>query len=139
MPNLMSEVIKSFGVECHELFSIKTPYNTPVVSEHGEEQFYFTLYGLYDNKGIACPSILCDLLNGSLRIELLPFKPKFSDKYWYINSKGGSESALYSDETVDIILYKLGNCYRTCEEAEVNRDKWVAFYKSDEVLEVQHD
>ena len=32
--------------------------------------------------------------------------------------------------------YKLGNCYRTKEEAEANRDKWVKFYKSDEVLEV---
>ena len=32
--------------------------------------------------------------------------------------------------------YKLGNCYRTREEAEANRDKWVAFYASDDVLEV---
>lgn len=32
--------------------------------------------------------------------------------------------------------YKLGNCYRTKAEAEFNRDKWMAFYASDEVLEV---
>ena len=42
----------------------------------------------------------------------------------------------WTDRTLDYSLYKLGNCYRTEEEAESNRDKWVTFYASDEVLEV---
>ena len=40
------------------------------------------------------------------------------------------------NDFIDRMLYKLGNFYRTAEEAEANRDKWVAFYASDEVLEV---
>lgn len=30
----------------------------------------------------------------------------------------------------------VGNCYRTYEEAKKNKDKWVVFYASDEVMEV---
>jgi hypothetical protein len=56
--------------------------------------------------------------------------------YYFLDRNGDADCSYWNDNFVDICLYKLGNCYRTAQEAEVNRDKWKAFYASDEVLEV---
>ena len=64
------------------------------------------------------------------------WKPKFCECYWMVNQYGNAVGLAWIDGYGDNFNYKLGNCYRTREEAEANRDKWVAFYASDEVLEV---
>ena len=54
----------------------------------------------------------------------------------FVHCDGYVYKMCYCGSNEDKTFYKLGNCYRTCEEAEANRDKWVKFYVSDEVLEV---
>ena len=81
--------------------------------------------------------LLRDLLVGSYTIKHKPWKPKDNDMYYYVNKVGNIEYDEWLSFWEDIILYKLGNCYRTIEEAEANKDKWLKFYESDEVLEVR--
>ena len=131
MANYMSQIAKMLGVELGERFDI-----------NGFNEFYFLdTDGLYSFNGTYCK---CDeyfskLLAGELTIKRKPWKPKRGETYWYVEKDGDVlemewHPCRYMSNHVN--RYKLGNCYRTREEAEANRDKWVAFYASDEVLEV---
>ena len=71
---------------------------------------------------------LRELLRGDLKVVKLPFKPKESEAYNYVN--------LYNGEIVQTIYVKncisdktrveSGNCYRTKEEAEKHVDEWMS-------------
>lgn len=59
------------------------------------------------------------ILNGDVKAVPKPWKPKHGEKYWNYSTK--SNQACYSmfDEFVeDYVLWKIGNCFRTKEEAE---------------------
>ena len=141
MANHMSEVAKMLGVELGEEFMCSNGYEY-ILKDNG------IIESRYSNDARFCESIfsatLNDLLNGKLTIKRKPWKPKDDENYWYIDENGEAwsgeawrnrfDDCEYASDHMN--YYKLGNCYRTREEAEANRDKWVAFYASDEVLEV---
>ena len=125
MTNHMTEVAKMLGVNIGEEFEIK-----------GRDGAYYLTYdGLYHN-GFKCEKTLNDLLVGVCTIKHKPWKPIINDTYYFVRIDGDVSSAQWISNVWDRSIYKLGNCYHTREEAEANRDKWVAFYASDGVLEV---
>ena len=129
MANHMAEVAKMLGVEIGEEFECNNGYT-----------YRLTPFG------IICPEycadegeyngVLQNLLNGGLEIKHKPWKPKKDNIYYYVGQEGFVISNRWWNTYTEILLYKLGNCYHTKEEAETSRDKWIAFYTSDEVLEV---
>lgn len=135
MANHMAEVAKMLGVELGEKFELKSIPGIP---------FKFTEDGLVclgpakiprDVMNEAFIHILTDCSN----IKRKPWKPNDGERYWYVDERGRIWSDYfdyYSCTSHCMNYYKIGNCYRTREEAEANRDKWAAFYASDEVLEV---
>ena len=127
MANYMAEVAKMLGVEIGEKFDVG-PYNvTYVLLDDGVHNV---------SSGLLCPDSLTSLLSGKWIIKHKPWKPSGGDKYWYISSNGSACYYHWTSDVLDFLFYKVGNCYRTSKEAEDNRDKWVTFYASDEVLEV---
>lgn len=127
MANHMAQVAKMLGVELGERFKV----------DSFEGDCFFTNDGFkseYDD--FASPVVLYDLLSGSCNIKKKPWKPSIDDTFWLVDQNGDLISSKWRKYTEQLNLYKLGNCYRTYEEAEANRDKWVAFYVSDKVLEV---
>lgn len=134
MANHMAEVAKMLGVELGEEFEVsRYPSVDCTIKEGGlyirgkDTQNDFSTYG---------DVILVNLLRGELTIKRKPWKPSIDDTFWLVDQNGDLISSKWRKYTEQLDLYKLGNCYRTYEEAGVNRDKWVAFYASDEVLEV---
>lgn len=129
--NHMAEVAKMLGVELGEPFIV------------GDYKYHFTEKGLCcndvpDSNG-SCVWMLYYLLNGTYTIQPKPWKPNNEERYWYVDERGRIWSDYfdyYSCMSHCMNYYKLGNCYHTKEEAEANRDKWVKFYASDEILEV---
>ena len=133
----MAEVAKILGVELDEEFEIVFPQPsnckaTAKLTQSGVNVVETNVFDVYNFKAY----LLKDLLIGSYVIKRKPWKPKNNDCYYYVNKGGHVEGDEWLSFWEDIVLYKLGNCYRTREEAEVNKDKWLAFYNSDEVLEV---
>ena len=127
MANHMEEVAKILGIELGEDFEIKGCNGT----------YYLVADGLYQaQSGFKCEKTLHDLLVGVCTIKHKPWKPIINDTYYFVRIDGNVSSAQWISNVWDHSIYKLGNCYRTRENAESNRDKWVAFYASDEVLEV---
>ena len=125
MANYMAEVAKMLGVEMNQDFKCQESCGTYRVTE----------YGLTCNGSYGSDSLLM-LLNGMLTIVQKPWRPKVDERYYSIAENGLLEENICVWDHLDIILYKLGNCYRTKEEAEAHRDKWLTFYTSDEILEV---
>lgn len=129
MVNYMAEVVKMLGVELGEEFKCNNGYT-----------YRLTPLGLvcpeYSTDGYAYSDVLQALLNGEFEVNYKPWKPKTDNLYYYVDQEGCVISNRWWNTYTEILLYKLGNCYRTEEEAEANRDKWAAFYVSDEVLEV---
>ena len=132
--NHMSEVAKMLGVELNEEFEIlENPW-----FKYKFDTSSGCLLCFCDDNGslLADSSSLSNLIYGTYTIKRKPWKPKIGENYWVIIPDGDISEYVWLDSLGGNSNYKLGNCYRTREEAEANRDKWVAFYASDEVLEV---
>ena len=137
--NYMSEVAKMFGVELGEKFNIDFCREHWYVDKDKEHSYFFSEKGVeIATEGYGCISadVLLKLLCGEWAVKKKPYKPQSDDAYWCVRSNGSIESYPWRNDIIDFLYYKLGNCYRTKEEAEANCDKWVAFYESDDVLEV---
>lgn len=136
MANHMAEVAKMLGVELGEEFNIDYATDiTTLSAKVTDTGFHIINSNSPEFSGL----FLNLLLSGQLEIKRSPWKPKRGETYWYVEKDGDIwerewHSCRYMSDHVN--RYKLGNCYRTCEEAEANRDKWIKFYASDEVLEV---
>lgn len=65
------------------------------------------------------------VFNANYKIIPLTQKPKDGEEYWYITPNGTIFSVLYhSYDTSDIALFLMGNCFKTKEEAEQNKEKY---------------
>ena len=131
MANYIPEVAKMLGVELGEEFECSNGYKYVLREDGIIESKYIDKVSTN-----TFSSVLVALLNGILTIKRKPWKPKKDDLYYYVDQEGFVISNRWYNSYTEVLLYKLGNCYRIREEAEANRDKWVAFYASDEVLEV---
>lgn len=126
MANYMADVAKLLGVKIGENFECEESSCTYRINEHG-----LTCNGCY---GV---DSLMMILNGERKIKQRPWKPENDEVFFAVSFDGHIMIKYWDDEsTVFMNYYKLGNCYRYKDEAEANRDKWMCFYASDEVLEV---
>ena len=131
MANYMSQVAKMLEVELGEEFECSNGYKYVLREDGIIESKYIDKF----STNTFSPALVA-LLNGELTIKRKPWKPKKDNLYYYVDQEGFVISNRWYNSYTEVLLYKHGNCYRTSEEAEANRDKWVAFYASDEVLEV---
>ena len=125
--NHISKIAEMLGVQTGEYFEINGRTGTYVFTRDG-------LYEVgYHNR---FDEMLVNLLSGRLTIKRKPWRPKCDEKYYSIGPGGVLEPGTWINDFIDIAMYRLGNCYKTAQEAEANRDKWIAFYASDKILEV---
>lgn len=139
MANYMAEVAKLLGVELGEEFEIKypSPCDVKTTAVFSEDGFKVTHTDAVILQPYWKDAELHELLKGTLTIKRKPWKPKVGDGYWYIDIDGENIYSSWDPNNArDISLYKLGNCYRTNKEAKENKNKWISFYASDEVLKV---
>lgn len=75
------------------------------------------------------------VFNANYKIIPLTQKPKDGEEYWYITPNGTIFSVLYhSYDTSDIALFLMGNCFKTKEEAEQNKEKILKLLNKNEPL-----
>jgi len=95
--------------------------------------FIFLSYsGLYHNQsGFNAEDVLGKLLSGEYHIKRKPWKPQDNEEFYIVAVNGDIIRKFWDDCSVCKNYYKIGNLYRTKEEAESNREKWLTFYSSD--------
>ena len=120
MENLIPEALKLIGLSVDEEFRIKGTCWIHKFDIDGNSKARL----LDDDRNYQDSNyFLKEILNGTYEIEKLPFKPKPLQEFWYVNSDGRAICCVWSNFIVDWSLYKLGNCFRTKEEAEANADR----------------
>lgn len=65
-----------------------------------------------------CTFTIVNLLSGNIKAVSKPWKPKKGDKYFYY-AKAFRQTVykIWIDENYDLLLWKVGNCFKTEEEA----------------------
>ena len=65
------------------------------------------------------PIAVEELLNGCIKAVAKPWKPRKGDKYfYYAKAFEQTLSEKWIDGTYDLLLWKVGNCFKTEEEAK---------------------
>ena len=67
------------------------------------------------------------------------WKPKLTEKFWYISPSGYLNEAIFTDAQSDIRQFELGNLFKTKEEAEFARDKQIFLTKFERYLRENED
>lgn len=120
----MLEVANFLGVELNETFRID-----------GEGGCYtLTENGLFDSCGNEDTRMLARLFINDAVIAKQPWKPKYGEKYFYINKSRNDtdysvEMLPWWGESVDYALYLTGNLFKTKEEALKRVDAYKQFVK----------
>ena len=135
--NYMSEVANMLGVELGEEFEIIFPLNDNchATAQLNNKGLYIVQHNIA-NQDFWHLTALTSLLNGTYKIKRKPWKPEDGECYHFVDECGLTVWDTWGSSYEDILLYKLGNCYKTRQDADKDAAKWLEFYKSDEVLEV---
>lgn len=118
--NYYKHVAEMLGVELEEEFKLKAdcmekPWNNLYrISENGFE--YKSIHENWENDDHYA---LSEILSGKKEIVKIPWKPKKDERYWWF-SYGGHEacSNLWKGSYSDLADWKIGNCFKTMEEAK---------------------
>ena len=136
MANYMAAVAKMLGVELGEEFEIDYGKDRKSTANITKTGLHIIDTNMVDFLGDLNRATLDWLLIGYCTIRHKPWKPKVDERFYVVAVDGSIMHKHWDNCSNHINYYKFGNFYRTYKEAEENRDKWVAFYASDEVLEV---
>lgn len=76
------------------------------------------------------------LTDDNIKIKKKPFIPKVKDVYWFVDNYGDVHHTYICDAVGgipvhDLCMIKLGNCYRSREEAERHKAYWKTVLNSD--------
>lgn len=126
--NYMKQVANMLGVEVDVDFECY----------ENSYKYKITENGLVSSGCYGADSLMM-LLNGDLTIKRKPWKPQYGATYYCVCKQGYVRHEKWYCDAIDVLYYKIGNCYKTRGEAEANINKWAAFFGSDDVLEVANN
>ena len=110
--NLIPAIAKMLGVEVGEEFIVKRSNSSARVN-------YFSSTQLLNKEEGSAPAALVYLLNGTLEITKLPWKPKTGEKYWSYSADIGSVTwYVWGDRFLDKLRFKNNIVFATKEKAE---------------------
>lgn len=124
--NLIPVIREALGLQEHEEFNLINPQRSVI-----SRAFRFTSNSLQihypQGWEEAHDMTLRALLRGYLKVVKLPWEPKESGTYNYVNFYNGQiVQTIYVENCIsDKTRVESGNCYRTEEEAKKHVDEWM--------------
>lgn len=130
--NYYKQFAEMLGLELEQEFRLVNPDGTKV----DNDLYKIREDGLFYKKrkdGVWLPepsTTLSSLLQGLCKVVPKPWKPENGDRYWYYSEAWDEENCvMWKGEFSDLLLWKVGNCFRTEKEAAA---------KGKEVMEAIH-
>ncbi len=121
----MKEVALMLGVNFDEEFEINGTTG----------KFKITESGLVYEDNTLQPFTLINLLKG--KYNKLPWKPGCGKEYYFYSLINQTiKNKLWVKSELDFWFYKIGNCYRTKEEAEAHIDEWKVLCERKEPINI---
>ncbi len=131
--NYMKQVAEMLGVELGEEFHIKEVASGEVVKN--EYRITENTLECHYPDGWNVSTIgnaWGKFFTGELKIVKKPWKPKYDEGYYFINMTSASVfDDIWADHAADVLRWKLGNVFRTREEAEANIDNFKEYMHKD--------
>lgn len=117
--NYYKKIAEMLGVELGEEFSIKNIHTEDINRARykitKEKGLMYSIGGEEWNRS----SSLLAIFSGAYSIVKLPWKPKKGEAYWHYSEVWREVISFeWEDCLYDFLLWKLGNCFKTREEAE---------------------
>lgn len=115
--NYYKQVAEMLGVELNEEFSLK----------HKDGSILRFKYKITVSSGLLFKGIddwmqsgyIDKIISGDLTIVKLPWKPNDDESYFYYSPCSGiTYQGRWNNTSYDYCIWKIGNCFRTREEAE---------------------
>lgn len=129
------------GIEFNEPFWVKCSNNEVKYKIIEKEGMWGTIPKIkfLNNKGewkeIDLSWLLLIIFCEGYEITPLKQRPKDGEEFWYITPHGTIFSVLYHSYLAkDIALFLMGNCFKTKEEAEQNKEKILKLLRRNEPL-----
>lgn len=118
--NYYKKIAEMLGVELEEEFSLKENKTKNICIPRYKITQEEGLMFIVNRNEFARSTILLSIINGSYSVVKLPWKPKNDEKYWYYSETFNQATYhKWSFGNYDLCLWKLGNCFRTEEEAGI--------------------
>lgn len=121
--NYMADVAKMLGVELGEEFNLVDKDGTP----SAYNPFRIEVGGFMDCTGEDDAGFLEALLTGYFEIVKKPWKPKDGEEYFYIVYGVVYSTVFHNNIEDNLMRLRMGNCFKTKEEAKANVDKWIKY------------
>ena len=119
--NYYKQFAEMLGLELEQEFRLVNPDGTKV----DNDLYKIREDGLFYKKrknGVWLPepsTTLSSLLQGLCKVVPKPWKPKKGDEYWSYSVKSSQACCgMFGEYVKDYACWKLGNCFKTSEEAE---------------------
>lgn len=114
--NYFKQVAEMLGVKPGEEFKVKWKSGINFTNS----KYCFTEEGINEvGTTWFAHGIFADILSGKAEIVKLPWKPYLTEEYYvYSTYTNSSRRARWRGLTEDLLCWKLGNCFKTREEAE---------------------
>ena len=117
--NYYKQIAEMLGVELGEEFSLKDNKT----NELNESRYKITqeegiMYSINRKKWVRSVGLML-IINGSYSVVKLPWKPKDGDAYWkWATYLELAQFKRWNGSSTDFACWKLGNCFKTSEEAQ---------------------
>lgn len=121
------EVAKMLGVEINHPFNILVNING-VMRPSENNSFRITKDGLLNKYGDIDEYTLHNLLEGRAIISEILFRPKLNQQYFFVDIDGTTDTKIYKEESLDITLINMNNCFKTEQEAKEHIDDILHIY-----------
>lgn len=117
--NYYKQIAEMLGVELGEEFSLKNNYSGNINrSRYKITQEEGLMYSI-GSKEWKRSTILLSIFSEDFNVVKLPWKPKLGEQYWYYSiAWGTSIESKWACGFGELAFWKIGNCFRTKEEAE---------------------
>ena len=116
--NIIETILTEYGIIVKEKFNI--------LNEAGiltsDSPFVYDGVDFFDCYGYMRNDLLLDIVKGNYAVKKLPFIPKIGEIYYYVVD--GRICPKANDlHLFDKMCIKLGNCFKSEEDAEQNKEK----------------
>ena len=116
--NIIENILTEYGIIVKKKFNI--------LNEAGiltsDSPFIYDGVDFFDSHGYMRNDLLLDIVKGNYAVKKLPFIPKIGEIYYCVGDK-----CIYGKTNnlgmFDKMCIKLGNCFKSEEEAEQNKEK----------------
>lgn len=122
--NYYKQIAEMLGIELGEEFSVidcrTKERNTSRYKITQEEGIMYSM----DGEKWCRSALLLSIVNGSYSVVRLPWKPKKDERYWWYSYVCRAAcSTKWKGSYSDLIDWKVGNCFKTKEEAEAKENE----------------